>query len=258
MPSNTNTREMEGELNGAPAPDKVCELSPVAYLVSVMHDPDAAPRDRVKAARVAAPYLHHGPEIDDMPIVIEDPFGFPVDPVLAKEIREDQQRAETLRRPLKLDEAMAAFKKGQPLSELDGPEYRDLTAQIDRRLKKIGCPASYGGMNALADAARISYLSPNANGRVPKKPLTAEEAAERDHLQFRLSVYHASAACEAHARMAYLLRNRASLTPVEVSELDELLSRYPERHAQGHRMSLGEAMNFGPKREINRASTAER
>jgi hypothetical protein len=221
---------MEGELNGAGGYDEeVRELSPVDYLVSVMHDPDAAPSERIKAARVATPYLHAHPGIEDMPIVIEDPFGFPVDPVVAKEIREDQQRAKALKRPVTLEEAMDFCGKGKPLPP-DSPEYRELKAQIDQRLNEIGCPASYGGREARADEARISDLSPNANRGAPQKPLTAEEAAERDHLQFRVSVYRASPAGEAHARMADLLRRKqGTLTPVEESELDELRRRYPER-----------------------------
>jgi hypothetical protein len=248
LAANTSQRKMEGELIGALVEDQGArELSPVDYLVSVMNDPDAAPRDRVKAARVAAPYLHARPEIDDMPIVIEDPFGFPVDPVLAKEICEDQQRARALRRPLTLQEGIDVYGQGKPFKP-QSPEYQELTGQIDKRLKEIDCPASYGRGEEREDKARLADLSPKSNGQARKNPLTAEEVAERDHLQFRLSVYAASPAWEAHVRLGFLLhlRDHRTLTPAEASELDELRSRYHEKHAKKYQLDLSEATEIFP------------
>jgi hypothetical protein len=270
MAVNSSQRKMERELNGALVGDQGArELSPVDYLVNVMNDPDAAPRDRVKAARVAAPYLHARPEINDMPIVIEDPFGFTTDPAVAKEIHEDQQRAEALKskRSLTLDEAIEAQKAGRPMPNFESPEYRDLITQIDKRLKEMDCPASYGRGEEREDEARLANLSPKSNGQARKNPLTAEEVAERDHLQFRLSVYAASPARKAHVRLGFLLhlRDHQTLTPAEASELDELRSRYHEKHAKKYPLNLSEAIDifpsnmpiYGSKKE-NRTTTSER
>jgi hypothetical protein len=186
---------MEGKLNDTGDHDEATlELLPLDYLVSVMHDPDAAPRDRIKAARAAAPYLHARPEMDDMPIVIEDPFGFPVGSVLAKEIREDQDP--TMKKPKTIEEAIDLYNAlGKPNVQRSG--YQKPDAKFEKRLKEISCPASYGGNDAAKDEARISYLSSKSSAS--KDPLTADEAAERHHLQFHVSVYRASQGCE-HAQ----------------------------------------------------------
>ncbi len=183
---------MEEKLNDSGGHDEApLELLPLDYLVSVMHDPDAAPRDRIKAARAAAPYVHARPEMDDMPIVIEDPFGFPVGSVLAREIREDQDP--TMKKPKTVQEAVDLYNAlGKPQLQKSG--YQKPDAKFDKRLKEIDCPTSYGGQDAAMDEARITYLSSKSPSS--KDPLTSDEAAERDHLQFRVSVYRASQGCE--------------------------------------------------------------
>ena len=247
------------ELNGSGGYDEeILELSPLDYLVSVMHDPDAAPRERIKAARAAAPYLHAHPEMADMPIVIEDPFGFPVDPVVAKEIREDQERAVALRsrRMLTLEEAIDAFKTGRSPPDIESPEYRELTANISKRLK-MDCPASYGAKEEREDQARLAELSPKSNGHASKRPLAAEEVAERDHLQFRLWLYQVSPARKTHIRMGrllYLKDHSVTMTPAEASELDDLLSRNPEHHAQQFTPTLSEAMEICDRKRENQTT----
>jgi hypothetical protein len=86
---------MEGRLNGKEAADGT-DLSPLDYLLSVMHDADAKPKLRFKAARIAAPYLHSPPQPGKMEIVIEDPYGFDFDPALARELRDDERKLEVM------------------------------------------------------------------------------------------------------------------------------------------------------------------
>jgi hypothetical protein len=64
-----------------PASKNAADLSPLDFLLSVMNDPQAAPRLRIKVARVTAPYVHAKAaqaKADDEP-EIEDPYGFTFD-----------------------------------------------------------------------------------------------------------------------------------------------------------------------------------
>jgi hypothetical protein len=49
------------------------KLSPLDFLLAVMHGPDVPPRQRIRAARLAAPYLHRPPDrtSDELARVIE-------------------------------------------------------------------------------------------------------------------------------------------------------------------------------------------
>jgi hypothetical protein len=68
------------------------------FLLGVMGDPAASPRQRVKAAAIAARYTHAragAPEALIM-IVAEDKFGFKVAPELARAERDDHVRERRL------------------------------------------------------------------------------------------------------------------------------------------------------------------
>jgi hypothetical protein len=69
-------------------------LSPVDFLLGVMADPAATPRQRAKAAAIAARYKHAyagGAEAPSI-IVAEDRFSFKVAPELARAERDDRVR----------------------------------------------------------------------------------------------------------------------------------------------------------------------
>jgi hypothetical protein len=74
-----------------PASKNAADQSPLDFLLSVMNDPQAAPRLRIKAARVTAPYIHAkaGQAKADEEPAIEDPYGFTFDLDVAKALRED-------------------------------------------------------------------------------------------------------------------------------------------------------------------------
>jgi hypothetical protein len=66
------------------------ELSPLGFLLSVMKDPDATPKQRIKAVRVAARYKHVPIPPDKLPAV--DEYGFSISRALAKTIGQDWWR----------------------------------------------------------------------------------------------------------------------------------------------------------------------
>jgi hypothetical protein len=79
-------------------------LSPLDFLLGVMHDPDAAPELRVKVAQVAAPFVHAkrgrgGPDEDDAATretTFDPGDGFVIELALAKAIRDDKRRLREL------------------------------------------------------------------------------------------------------------------------------------------------------------------
>jgi hypothetical protein len=76
-----------------------------------MHDPEVMPRQRARAARIAARYMHQPPE---RPVhLVEDEFGFKIDPVVAKTVRElDALLAEVVR---EIESREEQRKRGRPL-----------------------------------------------------------------------------------------------------------------------------------------------
>jgi hypothetical protein len=73
-----------------PASKDAVDQSPLDFLLSVMNDPQAPPRLRIKVARVTAPYVHAKagkPKAGEL--AIEDPYGFTFDFDVAKTLRED-------------------------------------------------------------------------------------------------------------------------------------------------------------------------
>ena len=80
---------MEEELKAAeqPGENDGADLSPLQFLLQVMNDPDATPKQRIKAARVAARYKHVPVAPDKQPAV--DEYGFAISRTLAKAIKDD-------------------------------------------------------------------------------------------------------------------------------------------------------------------------
>jgi hypothetical protein len=223
-PSYSGARKIERELNGTQAASGV-DLSPLDYLLSVMNDPDAKPRLRIKAARIAAPYLHTHALPGEMPIVIEDPFGFECDPVVARAIRDDQWRGYQL-----LQERVAREKTADVAEPLS-PEELELRAQIAERVKTLRCPAGYGPREAMSDRNRLHALFSKRISPPPYNVLTEAEDAEEAHLKARVAAYEASSEGQARSRIAALSWQRSPRNPLsaaEQSELDELRKRYPD------------------------------
>ncbi len=233
---NFNAPKVDATLSAAaPGVADSADLAPLDFLLSVMSDPEAAPQQRIRAARAAAPNLHTHPHPDQMPIVIEDPFGFDIDPAAARALRDDERRADRLR------EATASDERSYSAETLDrlNAEKRELQARIAERVKLLRCPSVYGEREAKKDEGRLRALPSK------RDEFTAEEDAEEAHLMARLAAYRASPEGQARARIAQLgnqwrikpLGGRA-LTPeeqsaaeqsaAEQSELGALRARYPD------------------------------
>ena len=223
--------EMEAELNG-PEPaqengvggngvggnevgvvgDYEVDLSPLQFVLRVMKDPDATPKQRIKAARVAARYIHVTVPPDKMAAV--DEYGFAISGTLANAIKEDW---------LELGRLGVSSKAASRFSEL--------LARQAKRDEFLRCPAGY---SAEPDLKRRDELLKKGRRRVAEETelafviarITASEAA-----------FNRSTEGQARRRIADLKYRREAanmerdrrvgLTRAEGKELDELVERYP-------------------------------
>jgi hypothetical protein len=214
-PTNSGVQKIDGELNGTAA-DTGADLSPLDYLLSVMNDADAMPKLRIKAARIAAPYLH-GHAQPAKGIVIVDPFGFEFDPALARELRDEQV---DYTRKLLVTEFPTFY---------GSPRQRELKARIDELTELLPNrrPPGYTLLHAKDDWKRIDAFFDIRRTR----KLTKEEDAEEAHLIARLAIHYMTYPESPEGRgrkRVNELRGLATLSDAEQHELDELLKLYPD------------------------------
>jgi hypothetical protein len=178
-----------------------------------MNDPQAAPRLRIKAARVTASYVHAKvgqAKSDDEP-VIEDPFGFTFDFHVAKALRED---ALALQKDLSLGE----------------DEKRAIEKRIfERQMTLTEPPAVYQREDYVWERHRLQELE---NIREKKRPGSKEAKkieAEAVTLTGRIKAFEASPKRPLLSRLSELTdkMNGVGLTREEVRELHGLFDHFP-------------------------------
>jgi hypothetical protein len=194
---------------------------PLDFLLAVMHDPEAAPRHRVRAARIAAPYKHKPPEASRH--LVEDEFGFKIDPVMARAIRDIAAKCDALARALE--------PRPQTL-DMDPPaekvaEYEMLLKQLDRQIETIAVPDTYNWPDLQSDDLRMKEIRTLAKSRGKLGP---DDDAEEAYLIARTEAYRACPRHCAWCRISELELSRAegrSLTETELHELDDLRAHFP-------------------------------
>ena len=221
-------------------------LTPLDFLLGVMNDPAATPRQRVKAVRVAARYKHpyaggaEGPSV----IVVEDKFGFKIDPELARAERDDRLR----------ESRLGGFKKGSAEAKAAEPKLEQIRKRRAERVALVQFRDGYRYQDREADQKRLQELY---SKRCSRRKLTPEEEAEEAHLAVRVlspvsvPVLSPEAIKEARlhsfgmeiewptSRIADLderVVGGETLTAAEEAERQDLRRRYPESAAQADRI----------------------
>jgi hypothetical protein len=149
--------------------------SPLDFLLGVMADPAATPRQRAKAAAIAARYKHAyagGVEAPSI-IVAEDKFGFKVDPELARAERDDRLRE------IRLGE----FKPHSAEGIAAARELEQIRQRRAERVAQVKFPDGYFHGDREADKKRLQQLY---SKRLSRKKFTPEEDAEEAHLAVRV------------------------------------------------------------------------
>jgi hypothetical protein len=210
-------------------------LSPLDFLLGAMADPAASARERLKAAKVAARYKHPYGERAKAPntIVVEDKFGFKVEPELARAERDDclRERRLTHFRPRTAEGIVAK-------AQLEQIEKRR-----EERRAQVNFPDGYTYCDRQVDQRRLGDLYSKRSSR---KGLTPEEEAEEAHLAARVLnpkkvEPEPPSLPRSHWNMEWPMTRIAELeelvvagesVPAQEDELKDLRSRYPEMAAE--------------------------
>jgi uncharacterized protein YnzC (UPF0291/DUF896 family) len=157
-----------GEAQGAGAK----ALTPLAFLRAVMRHRDTPMHLRLRVASILAPYLHAKatPEAEsEAEFVVEDQYGFSVEPGLAKNLM-DTEKA--------LYELPHWWTKGEGSYE----EQQDvLRKRLALAKKSLRCPETYRWQDLAKDNGRLSQLAAKRKAQ----GLTPPEDAEEIHLRAR-------------------------------------------------------------------------
>jgi hypothetical protein len=152
-------------------------LTPLGFLRAVMRHPDTPMHLRLRVASVLAPYLHAKaiPEAEsEAEFVVDDEYGFSVEPRLAKNLRNTQKALDDL------------LTKGQGGQE----QQKDvLIKRLALAKEALRCADAYRWDDLAQDQERLSYLA--AKGKA--QGLTPAEDVEQIHLTARAFSHENSA-----------------------------------------------------------------
>jgi hypothetical protein len=146
-------------------------LSPLDFLLGLMRDAETPPQLRDKVAHIVAPYVHAKLKPSPRPpnaFVVDDQFGFVIDPAVAKALMDDHWRLCDLER-----------------TAPSGREIKELQASTAARRKALVCPPGYTWSDVEKDSDRIGHFGKKRRAPAPHNKLTAEEEAEEAHIWAR-------------------------------------------------------------------------
>jgi hypothetical protein len=155
-------------------------LTPLVFLRAVMRHPDTPVHLRMKVASIIAPYFHAKaapPGESEAEYVVDDQYGFSVEPELAKNLR-DTQRAQ--------DDLPRCWTKGEGSYEQQQDVLRKRLALAKKSLR---CPETYRWEDLAKDQGRLSQLAASRKAQ----DLTPAEDAEEIHLTARTFSHENSA-----------------------------------------------------------------
>jgi hypothetical protein len=192
------------------APERAsgAELSPLDFLLGVMRAADTPPHLRIRVAAVVALYLHPKRAIS-ADIVVDDLYGFIIDPAVAWAISENA------------DESYLTLESPIGVPRLAEEKLAKLEPHLAEGVMALKCPEGYGLKEATSDLFRMQRLSKG-------KAKTEEKDAEKVHLLARLWAYNRSPEANGRARLAELKQRGSSRSAEEQGELNRLTELFPQ------------------------------
>jgi hypothetical protein len=227
-----------------PASKNAADLSPLDLLLSVMNDPQAPPRLRIKAARVTAHYVHAKAgqaKADDEP-TIEDPYGFTFDLDVAKALWEDVLALQKI-----------------PSERKD--EFRAVEKRIfERRMTLPEPPAAYKEKDFVGDNDDLWELNRILKTKRPGFKGAKKIEAEAIILMVRSMAYRASHDRPRFSRLCELMdkRNRVGPTRDEDEELVLLFSGFPHLERPPFVDAYHEAYRLAARSYVHPSELAKR
>jgi len=170
-----------------------------------------------------APYVHpklgRSLKSEDV-LVIDDPFGFVIDPAVARALRDDVLNLFHLR--------------GTRHLRPDDRERQEVIARIKEMESTLECPPGYTKLEYEKDGLRLGELAGRREASGRRNKLTEEEDAEEAHLKARRTAYRQTPEerqKEEDRKRIFCLMLRCSSrnsTPEEHAEFARLKARYPD------------------------------
>ena len=164
----TSVKPVGGEALGAGTK----ALTPLAFLRAVMRHPDTPVPLRMTVASIIAPYFHAKatPEGEsEAEFVVDDQYGFSVESVLAKTLRDTQKALHDL--PHWWTKGEGSYEQQQDV----------LRKRLALAKKSLRCAQSYRWEDLAKDERRLSQLAAKRNAQ----GVTPEEDVEEIHLTAR-------------------------------------------------------------------------
>ena len=189
-------------------------LRPLEFLMAVMTDPEATPRQRMRAAQVAARYTHQPADYERSAALVEDEFGFKIDPLVARTIREIAGQCDCL------------ADRSEP-SPADIQKHKTLLKYLNEQIATIECSATYSWADLKNDKERLKEIQEQ---RRQQRKLPPDRDAEEAYLIARMEAYRATPKHQAWCRISGLEVRHAKgdmLTDAEISELASLRGQFP-------------------------------
>jgi hypothetical protein len=192
-------------------------VTPLDFLLGVMGDPAASPRQRVKAAAIAARYTHARAGAPEAPtvVVVEDKFDFKVDPEMARAERDDSVR----------ERRLGKFKKGSAEGIAAKRELEKIRERRAERLALVKFPVGYTDDDLEADRKRLNELF---SKRLSRKKLTPEEGAEEAHLAVRVANPEVKEFVPTFDWMRQYRESKLGVSALRESEMEWPMSRIAE------------------------------
>jgi hypothetical protein len=150
-------------------------LTPLAFLRAVMRHPDTPVHVRMKVASIIAPYFHAKvtpPGESEAEYVVDDQYGFSVEPVLVKNLRDTLNA---------LHDLPNYWTKGEGSY---GQQQDVLTKRLALAKKSLRCPEIYRWEDLAKDQGRLSQLAAKRKAQ----GLTPAKDAEEIHLTARVLI----------------------------------------------------------------------
>jgi hypothetical protein len=167
----------------------------------------------MRAAQVAARYTHR-PADAQVPVeLVEDEFGFKIDPQVARTIRAF------------VGECGCLANTSEP-SPADVQKHRGLLKCLHEQIATVGCSQVYGWADLRNDETRLKEIQEQKS----RRKLSPEVDAEEAYLIARVEAFRASPTHQAWCRVSELEVSRANgktLPDAEISELSTLRARFP-------------------------------
>ena len=153
----------------AARPSALRPLRPLEFLMAVMADPEATPRQRMRAAQVAARYKHKPADYERSAALVEDEFGFKIDPQVARTIWEIAGECDCL------------ADRSEP-SPADVQKHKTLLNELREQIATIECSATYSWADLKNDKERLKEIQEQRRQQRKLKLLGVAERSVMEYL----------------------------------------------------------------------------